>query len=512
MHKIAQELSALIAAEPSRFFDTEHLRAALKERSVRGGAVTMASQAIKFLLQTGSTVVLARLLTPQDYGLIAMVTAITGFVGLFRDMGLSMATIQRAEINHSQVSTLFWINVAVSLALALILAVGAPIISWFYGEPRLTWITLTLAATFIVSGLEVQHLALLSRQMCFIALATIEIVSIGIGVSAGIVMGSYGAGYWALVGLSVAQALSHMALAWFFCGWRPGLPVRGAGILSMVKFGGEITGFDAVNYFARNFDNILIGRFWDAKVLGLYSRAYNIMMLPINQIRGPLNAVAIPALSHLKNDPIRFKRYYIKLISLIAFISMPLTAFLFVCADQVIYLLLGSKWLEAASIFKILCINAFVQPVAGTLGLVLISLGQSRKYFNVGAINSIIIIISFIGGLRWGAIGVAVSYTIATYLVLVPNLWYCYKQSPISINGFFSAISQSLTASIIMGFVIYSTRSYLSNMVDIISIFCSLIIGFLSYFLVLIMLPGGLQLLREVLSYLSCLIQKENRG
>ncbi len=151
----------------NNFFDTEYLKADLKGRSVRGGAVTMAAQGIKFFLQIGSTVVLARLLTPEDFGLIAMVTAVTGFVMMFKDMGLSMATVQRAEIDHAQISTLFWINVVLSLAFMLLTATLAPAIAWFYSEPRLTWITLALAGAFIFSGFTVQHQALLRRQMNF---------------------------------------------------------------------------------------------------------------------------------------------------------------------------------------------------------------------------------------------------------------------------------------------------------------------------------------------------------
>ena len=468
----------------------------------------MTAQVIKFLLQTGSTVVLARLLTPQDYGLIAMVTAITGFVALFKDMGLSMATIQKAEINHSQVSTLFWINVAVSLVLALILAVVAPVISWFYGEPRLTWITLALAGTFIFSGLTVQHQALLRRQMRFSVLAVIEIVSMCIGIIAAIVLAWYGAGYWALVGSSAVSSVSGVALVWTFCGWRPGLPVRRAGIRSMIAFGGHLTGFNVVNYFARNFDNILLGRFCGASVLGLYSRAYNIMMLPITQVREPLNAVAIPALSHIQNEPVRYKKYYIKLVTLLAFITMPLTVFLFVCADEIIGLLLGHQWSGAVNIFKILCIAAFIQPVGTTWGLVLVSLGQSKRYLTWGIVNSIVIVISFVLGLPWGAIGVAAAYTIASYVLLGPTLWYSFRRTPISITDFFSAIFRPVIASIIMGFAILAVRSYLPGLPGIVSIGCSLIVAVLTYLTVLLLVPGGLLLLQEFSSYRSFLFQR----
>jgi len=509
--KTLQKPQAQIATVSEDFFGTEHLKGNLKERSVRSGAVTMAAQMTKFFLYMGSTVVLARLLTPQDYGLIAMVTAITGFVALFKDMGLSMATIQKAEINHLQVSTLFWINVATSIVLALILALLAPMISWFYNEPRLTWITLALAGTFIFSGLTVQHQALLRRQMRFPALAMIEIGSMGIGIATGIVLAWYGAGYWALVGLPAATALSYAVLVWVFCGWRPGLPVRRAGIFSMLAFGGHLTGCGIVNYFARNFDNILLGRFYGVGVLGLYSRAYNIMTLPINQIRNPLESVAIPALSHIQNDPVRYKKYYIKLVTLLAFIAMPLMVFLFVCADQVIGLLLGSKWSGAADIFKILCIAAFIQPVATTWGLVLVSLGQSKRYLKWGIANSILIILSFILGLPWGAIGVAAGYTIATYVLLAPTLWYCFRRSPISITDFFSAISRPVIASICMGAAIFPTYLLLANQPDIVVVGTCFGTGLLAYLLAFILIPGGVQTLRGLFSYIPSVFQKQKR-
>lgn len=510
MHGKTQKSSDSTKTEPHKFFDTQYLKSDLKERSVRGGAITLTSQVIKFLLQTGSTIVLARLLTPQDYGLIAMVTVITGFIAQFKDMGLSKATIQRTKINQSQVSTLFWINVAVSFALVFLLSVGAPIISKFYGEPRLTWIVLALAGTFILSGLSVQHIALLERQMSFKTLAAIDIGSLFISIITGIALAWYGARYWALVGMSVVFSLSSMIMAWILCRWRPSLPLRRSGIRSMVKFGGQITGFDIINYFSRNFDNILLGRYWGANVLGLYSKAYGIMMLPIHQVRGPLNSVAFPVLSHLQNDPIRHKNYYTKLITLLSFITMPIMAFLFVCADQVILLLLGSQWLGAIQIFKILCISAFLQPIMGTAGLVLLSLGQSKRYFIIGTLNSIIIIISFIIGLPWGAVGVAAAYTIANYVLFVPTLWYCLKQTSITLIDFFLAIYRSIIASLIMGLVIFSVRSYLNISSIFMSIGCSLIIGFLTYLITMIFLPGGLQILKELFSYRTLLFQKKS--
>ena len=298
----------------NNFFDTEYLKADLKGRSVRGGAVTMAGQGVRFFLQMGSTVVLARLLTPQDFGLIAMVTAVTGFVMMFKDMGLSMATVQRAEVNHAQISTLFWINVTLSLGVMLVTAALAPAIAWFYGEPRLTWITLALAGAFIFGGLTIQHQALLRRNMRFGTLALIGIISMVMGIVAAIIAAWYGAGYWALVIMQLAGAITGAIAVWVVCGWRPGLPVRRSGVREMLAFGGNLTGFNVINYFARNADNLLIGKFWGSGPLGLYSKAYGLLMLPLRQINAPLSAVAIPALSRLKDEPERYRNYYIKAV------------------------------------------------------------------------------------------------------------------------------------------------------------------------------------------------------
>jgi len=485
------------------YFEEGHLQKDLKAKSIRSGAITLISQGSTFGLRMISTIVLARLLTPGDFGLIAMVTAITGFVEMFKDLGLSMATVQRSDINHPQVTNLFWINVAVSILVGAALALGSPLIAWFYKEQRLIRITLALASTLILSGLTVQHMALLNRQLRFFEIACIQVGSMAISVSAGIGMALYGMGYWSLVGMSIALQLTYVVLSWSVCKWRPSMPIRKAGTGALLKFGGHLTGFNIVNYFARNFDNILIGRFCGATALGFYSKAYSLMMLPITQIRTPLHKVSIPVLSRLQDDPPRFRRYYIKLVGLIAFITMPLMVFSFINGDKIIILVLGDRWLGAISIFKMLCIAAFVQPVSTTWGLVLVSLGQSGRYLKWGILNSLIIIGSFAAGINWGGFGVATGYAIATYTLLLPTLWYCLKLTPIRVTDFFRSIWKQVTASLISGCSIFLTRSCIDFeaaplFILLASLFAVYLIGFTVVFLIL---PGGLADLREYLSY-----------
>lgn len=482
-------------------FDTSHLEVDLKGRSVRGGGITLLSQIVKFVLHMASTMVLARLLTPQDYGLVAMTTAIIGFAALFKDLGLSAATIQQKEVTHQQVSALFWINLAISISIATVLCALAPLISLFYNESRLTLLTCVLATTFIFSGLTIQHQALLRRQMKFMILGGVEIGSIAVGVVGAIVMAKSGMGYWALVGLPFFSAVTNAILVWCLCSWRPVYTKSGDGIRKMLKFGGHITGFNLINYFSRNLDNILLGKFWGAEALGLYSKAYSIMMLPIQHIRGPLESVAMPALSRMQDDPGRYCRYYLKLIEIIAFLSMPLMVFLFVCAEDVILLLLGPNWSGASNIFKVLCLAAFVQPVASTRGLVLLSLGYSGKYLKWGVANGIITILSFVIGLRWGAIGVAIAYTIATYLILFPSLWYCFRGTPVTVSGFIMAAGGPVVMSALMGVVIWVVRSYLTDISLLLSLGMLALLCTITYLTVLSVFPKGRALLRELLMY-----------
>ena len=359
--------------------------------------------------------------------MMAMVVAVTGLAGVLSNLGLSTATIQRADINHEQVSTLFWINAGVGVGVTVVVAGLSPLVAWFYQTPDLVWIMLALSINFFINGLAIQHSALLNRQMRFYSLAKIQVFSTFVGIGTAIVAAKYGFGYWALVLNSLVTSATSVFGTWFASGWVPGRPRFSTDVKSMVKFGSDIVGFNVINYFSRNLDNILIGRYSGSAALGLYSKAYQLLMMPITNLRDPMTRVAMPTLSRLQHDPEQYRDYYKKYISILAFISMPLVVFMFVCSDQLIILLLGSQWAGASELFKILAIAAFLQPVSSTGGVVLLSTGKGRKYLVLGAVNAIIISLSFVVGLPWGPKGVATAYAIVNYVLLYPTLFYVFK-------------------------------------------------------------------------------------
>lgn len=242
----------------------------LKERTLRGGVAKVCAQGASFVLRLGSLMVLARLLDPKDFGLVGMVTAVTGVFSLFKDAGLSMATIQRTTISHEEVSTLFWLNMAVGALLGCLSLAIAPVLVSFYQEPRLFVVTAVLGAGFLFNAAGVQHGALLQRQMRFVTLSVIETIALLISIAVGIGIALSGLGYWALVGMAVALPASSTICLWLLGTWVPGMPNRGVRVGSMVRFGGIATLNGFVVYVAYNLEKVLLGRFWGTEARYLW--------------------------------------------------------------------------------------------------------------------------------------------------------------------------------------------------------------------------------------------------
>src|SRR5438874_2109864 len=249
-------------------FKTDHLLPNLRQRTISSGLVTAAAQGAQFFLNLGYIMVLARILVPQEFGLVAMVTTVTGFLHIFQDAGLSTATVQRHDITHAQVSNLFWVNVVVGGVTTLLVAASAPAVAWFYREPRLVGITLVLSITFVLASSAVQHIALLNRQMRFKVIAVIDILSMLAGYLTGIGMALSKYGYWALVGASVTQVAIKLVLTWSISRWWPRSPSRNTQTWHLLRFGANITAGSLMYEFARGADSLLIGRFFGAAAVG----------------------------------------------------------------------------------------------------------------------------------------------------------------------------------------------------------------------------------------------------
>jgi len=421
---------------------TDHLVGDLKGRTISGAFITIASQGTQFLLNLASIMVMARLLTPRDFGLYAMVTTITGFLFMFQDAGLSTATVQREEITHAQVSNLFWVNVGVGGITSLVVAALAPVVAWFYHEPRLVGITLVLSSSFLLASLAVQHIALLNRQMRFAVIAVIYIVAALTGYLTGAGMALLGYGYWALVGASVTQGAVQLVLAWLISAWRPGLPSRNTQTWHMLTFGANITAGSLIYSLARGTDNLLIGRFFGAASVGLYSRASILLIRPLQQFIIPINAVLIPALSRLQSEPERYRRTFLRVYDAMALISFLSTGLLLALARPLTLVVLGPKWEQAVPIFAGFSIAALCIPLAGASTWLFQTQGRGKDWLFFSLLGSCITVASFVVGLPFGPAGMAISYSVCGLFIAVPILYYfAGRQGPVTTadlwRGFF---------------------------------------------------------------------------
>jgi O-antigen/teichoic acid export membrane protein len=420
----------------------------LKQKVVRGGFAKLCGQAANIVLRLLSVVVLARLLNPEDFGLVAMVTVVTGVYELFTSAGLSSATVQKESVTDAQVSTLFWINILVGCVLAALCLATAPALVAFYNEPRLFWITAAVAAGFVFNAAGVQHYALLQRQLRYISLTLIETLALVASVAVAVGLAIAGAGYWALVAMAVASPVVSTACMWAAAGWMPKPPRRGTGIGSMLRFGGTITLNGVVVYAAYNVEKILLGRYWGAESLGIYGRAYQLISFPTANLSSAIGTVAIAALSRLQNDPILFKSYFLKGYALANSITIPATIFCAMFADDIIMIMLGPKWADAVAIFRLLTPAILIFGVINPLSWLLVSTGRQERSLAIALVIAPLVIAAYIVGLPYGPQGVALAYSSVLALWLVPHVVWSLHGTLISSSELCLALSRPVLSGI----------------------------------------------------------------
>lgn len=421
----------------------------LKERSRSAALLTFGSQAVKFFLKILSAGALARHIAPSDFGLLAMTTTLSGFLGIFKDAGLTQATVRMKTISEEQLSNVFWINGAIGIALALVTIGASPGLAWFFNDTRIIEVACWMAIPFAVGGFAVQHNALLRRELRFGVITLADLVSTLVGTTVGVFFAIRGHGYHALIYMNLSTAFLACAIQWWAARWLPRWFSRQVDTRALVKFGADIVAFDVVNYFARQSDNLLIGWKWGPTELGYYDKAYNILLMPIRQINAPLISILIPILSKLQDQPARYMKYFVALQQMIAETTMPIVVVLALFAKDLISVWFGPTWEPTAVMFQLLAPAALVGAIANTNGALLIPLGRTKRYRKVGLIGSVVITASFLVGLPWGANGVALAYSIAFPLNHFFMIRGTLKETPVRFSDYFNAHVPALVSALV---------------------------------------------------------------
>lgn len=373
----------------------------------------LSQQALKFVI----TVLLARLLTPEAFGLVGMILVFTGFASLFAEAGFGEALVQREEVTESHRSSVFWLQAGLGLLLTALLVAAAPLIAWFYGEPVLELLTAFIAIQFTIESLGTVQTALFRRHMDFKAITIARLLATVVAGGTAIVLALLDYGVWSLVWQTVLKTGVDVAAVWILSSWSPRLTFQWTAIRELLAFSGNLLGFNAINYWTRNSDDVLIGRYVGSSGLGIYNRAYETMMLPIYLIRGIMGDVMFPALSRLQNDVDHVRRVYLRATRAIGFVSMPLMCGLMVVADSFVLALFGPKWEAVVPILQVLCVIGIKQPVSSTTGWIFKSQGRTDTMFYWNLVVSTATVLSFVIGVQWGVLGVAIAYTVRGYLI-----------------------------------------------------------------------------------------------
>lgn len=422
----------------------------LKRRTIQGGVAKLFGQAANFILRLAFLMIMARLLSPEEFGLVAMVTVVTGFYGLFTSAGLSSATVQRVTVTDEQVSTLFWINMLIGAVLCALCLATAPLLVAFYHEPRVSWVTAALATGFLVNAAGVQHIAILQRDLRYVTLTTMEVLAQLVSIAIGLAFAVAGFGYWAIVASTLAGPAVMTVLAWAITRWIPGRPHRDAEIGSMLRFGGAVTIQSVVSYGAQNIDKVLIGRVGGPAALGIYGRAYQLVSMPMTSISSAVGWVAFSALSRIQEDTRRYRSYFLKGYAVVVSFVVPIIVFMAVFADDTVRIVLGAQWSDVVPILRLLAPAALVLVlIEGPTYWLLHSLGLAARSLWITLAFSCVMLVACVVGVPYGAAGIALATSIALVLWLVPHLGWCVRGTPVHLSDLLQTAWRPLLGGIL---------------------------------------------------------------
>lgn len=410
------------------------------------------------------TFILARLITPEEFGTIGMIAVFTGFAGIFVDFGFSTALIQKLEITQKDINTVYFINLVFGFLLTILFFFLAPFIAEFYEKPILTILTRSLSPIFIITAISGINRALTTKILNFKISTIISLVSLIISSLTSIIMAFNGYGVWSILIKMLVDQLVMTILYLIFCPFSQKPIFNKKSFNSLFKVGSYMAGDTAINYWSRNADNLLIGKLLGDGSLGIYTKAYAVMLLPIKNISRVIGRVMFPSFSKLQNDIDQIRIIYLKATKLIAFVTFPMMAGLALLAEPFVLVAFGKNWTEMIPIVSMLSLVGAIQSILTLNGTIYNSLGKAYIAFRISIIMSIMNIIGFIVGIKLGDLrGLVFSYVIVGFITSIPNFYIAGKQIGVSIFGIFKNLSNSFICTIIMALCILLLKPILET-------------------------------------------------
>lgn len=443
-----------------------------KRNTISGISWSVGSQGSKLILNLGITAILARLLLPEDYGLISMVLVATGFLFVLKDFGFGAALVQKINVNPIEYFSVFWLNIFIGFGLASILFFGAPLISYFYEEPRLIPIAKVLSLSFILNSILIIPNNILLKNLKFKNLFFIDIIGLTISGAVGITFALFNYSYWSLVAQNIALHLTTVVLVFYFSEWRPSLQFSRKTLLDLRSFSLPLIVDSSINYWVRNIDYLLIGKVLGTAQLGYYGKAYTLMLLPVRQLSGTITKVMFPSFSIIQEDIKRVGIIYLKISGVVAMISFPLMSILFFAAEDLILFLFGENWIDSAPIFKVLCVLGAVQSISTLSGNIYLSQGKTKLMLQVGLITKTLMIAGIVIGLfSYGLMGLVYGYTISSLIASLIEWHYVAKIMSMDLKSIIKNLLPYVIFSLVMLVVLFFINKLIYFDTHIINLF-----------------------------------------
>jgi O-antigen/teichoic acid export membrane protein len=495
---------------PERWFHLDDVRSELGTRTVRSGGFALTGRAAQVVLQLGSFLVLARILTPDDFGVIGMVLPFAILTNSIANIGLQTTIIHRETITHDDASALFWAAARINLLLAGGMALLGTLLASLFDEPRVTLVAVAWATIIYYASLGAVHEATLKRQLRFDIVLSLHFVWLAVGTAVGIVLALRGARHWSLVAQTAVLEVGRCTSVWIVCGWRPGRGRNAApGTLrALRRYWRDLAVFRMLAWCGDHPDRIIVGHVGGAAVLGLYESARRWAWYPFIELFLSLSDVAVATLSRVREDTARYRAAVLNGITAFLALTMPATAFLFVEAGTVVEALLGARWIGAVPFVRLMCIAAFFGALSRITQWLYLSRGDTERQVRWAALTTACMAVAVLIGASGGALGVAWAFTAINVLLAVPALAFCVRDSAVSTTDTLLAASRPAAVAVAAAAILALVRPLLHGSVPLLDLIASGMMFTSAYLAGWLVVPGG----RDTVWEVGRLLRERRRG
>ncbi|MDR3466832.1 MAG: lipopolysaccharide biosynthesis protein [Xanthobacteraceae bacterium] len=465
----------------------------------RWAVLSVIVQAVKVILLFGSQLVLARYLSPADFGIVAMCAPVFGFLAIFNDLGLSQATVQRPVLTEDDSSVIFWINVAIGVAISILIVLIAPGVASFYGDSRITEVLTAMSCLIIINSVSSQQVALMFRRMRPVPLLLIDIVPVVANATAAIGAAVLDYGYWAIVIGQAAHAFTAGSLAWIMSDFRPGRPRSIKNARPILQFGIHLTSLSIASIFVTNLSPVIVGRFFGVIQVGLFDRGYKLVAMSYIQILTPISRIAETLLARLATDEDRYRRAFLQLAEAVLLVLLPGIVCLAIMSDAAVELLYGIRWRDSSPLVAWFSLASLMTPLGAVASWLFVSQGRTAQMLRFGLVGNALSVVSLFVGLSWGPVGVAVSAAAFSVPIQGLAVWGATREGPVALGDLTRAIFPLLLAAAASGLAVYASRVALRglSLAPVLQLSVGVLAAYVTALLILSCFHSGRRILRD---------------